>query len=102
MSKPFIIGATIAIIIVVVGLLLKEDPVVMPDTDKYEMTIDSLNKEIRDLANTNDSILSVIVTSNGKIDTIKYTYEKEFINITNQPIANDVVFFTEYLSEVGK
>ena len=58
--------------------------------------------EIRDLANTNDSILSVIATSNGKIDTIKYTYEKEFINITNQPIANDVVFFTEYLSEVGK
>ena len=102
MSKPFIIGATIAIIIVVVGLLLREGPVVMPETDKYEMTIDSLNKEIRDLANTNDSILGVIATSNGKIDTIKYTYEKEFINITNQPIANDVVFFTEYLSEVGK
>ena len=102
MSKPFIIGATIAIIIIVISLLLKEDPVVMPDTNKYEMTIDSLNKEIRDLANTNDSILGVIATSNGKIDTIKYTYEKEFINITNQSIANDVVFFTEYLSEVGK
>ena len=66
----------------------------MPDTNKYEMTIYSLNKEIRDLANTNDSILSVIATSNGKIDTIKYTYEKELINITNQSIANDVVFFT--------
>lgn len=102
MSKPFIIGATIAIIIIVISLLLKEDPVVMPDADKYEMTIDSLNKEIRDLANTNDSILGVIATSNGKIDTIKYTYEKEFINITNQPIVDDVVFFTEYLSEVGK
>lgn len=102
MSKPFIIGATIAIIIIVVGLLLKEDPVVMPDTDKYEMTIDSLNKEIRDLANTNDSLISVITNSKGKIDTINNWYEKELIDITNQPIANDVVFFTEYLSEVGK
>lgn len=102
MSKPFIIGATIAIIIVVVGLLLKEDPVVMPDTNKYEMTIDSLNKEVRKLEITNDSLISVITNSKGKIDTINNWYEKEFINITNQPIANDVVFFTEYLSEVGK
>ena len=102
MSKPFIIGATIAIIIVVIGLLLREDPVVMPDTNKYEMTIDSLNKEVRKLEITNDSLISVITNSKGKIDTINNWYEKEFINITNQPIANDVVFFTEYLSEVGK
>lgn len=44
-------------------------------------------------------VLSLLVTVNRYY---KYTYEKEFINITNQPIANDVVFFTEYLSEVGK
>ena len=37
-----------------------------------------------------------------KVDVIEHWYEKELTDITNQSIADDVVFFTEYLSEVGK
>lgn len=48
--------------------------------------MDSLRGEIKDVD-------SVIVKVNN-------WYEKELVDITNQLIASDVVFFTDYLSKV--
>lgn len=76
--------------------------VVIPDNTKYEQAIDSLNKEVRKLEITNDSLISVITNSKGKIDTINNWYEKELIDITNQSIAADASFFAEYVSQANK
>ena len=76
--------------------------VVIPDNTKYEQAIDSLNKEVRKLEITNDSLISVITNSKGKIDTINNWYEKELIDITNQSIAADASFFAEYVSQAGR
>lgn len=64
--------------------------------------IDSLNSEISLLKLQRDSLHNVIDSSKVKVDVIEHWYEKELTDITNQSIADDVVFFTEYLSEVGK
>lgn len=64
--------------------------------------IDSLNSKISLLKLERDSLHNVIDSSKVKVDVIEHWYEKELTDITNQPIADDVVFFTEYLSEVGK
>lgn len=64
--------------------------------------IDSLNGELDTLKGTRDSLISVIDTSKVKINNVKAWYEKKLIDVTNQPVADDVVFFTEYLSETGK
>ncbi len=64
--------------------------------------IDSLNSKISLLKLERDSLHNVIDSSKVKVDVIEHWYEKELTDITNQSIADDVVFFTEYLSEVGK
>lgn len=64
--------------------------------------IDSLNNEISLLELKRDSLHNVIDSSKVKVDVIEHWYEKELTDITNQSITSDVVFFTEYLSEVGK
>lgn len=74
----------------------------IPDYNELVNHIDSLNSEISLLKLQRDSLHNVIDSSKVKVDVIKYWYEKELTDITNQSIADDVVFFTEYLSEVGK
>ena len=102
-KDAFVGGVIAAAICLGIAWACKDrNTVVIPDNTKYEQAIDSLNKEVRKLEITNDSLISVITNSTGKIDTINYWKEKELIDITNQSIADDVVFFTEYLSEVGK
>lgn len=64
--------------------------------------IDSLNIELDILKLQNDSLRSIIDSSKVKVKVIEHWYEKELSDITNQSIANDVVFFTEYLSEANK
>lgn len=72
------------------------------DYDELVNHIDSLNSEISLLKLQRDSLHNVIDSSKVKVDVIEHWYEKELTDITNQSIADDVVFFTEYLSEVGK
>lgn len=64
--------------------------------------IDSLNNELNILKSERDSLYNRIDSSKVKVTTINNWYEKELINITNQPIASDVVFFSEYLSKNSK
>lgn len=64
--------------------------------------IDSLNNKINLLKLEKDSLSEIIDSSKVKVNIIEHWYEKELINITNQSIADDVVFFTEYLSKIGK
>lgn len=73
-----------------------------PDYNELVNHIDSLNSEISLLKLQRDSLHNVIDSSKVKVDVIEHWYEKELTDITNQSIADDVVFFTEYLSEVGK
>lgn len=73
-----------------------------PNYNELVNYIDSLNSEISLLKLQRDSLHNVIDSSKVKVDVIEHWYEKELTDITNQSIADDVVFFTEYLSEVGK
>ena len=73
-----------------------------PNYEELVNHIDSLNSEISLLKLQRDSLHNVIDSSKVKVDVIEHWYEKELTDITNQSIADDVVFFTEYLSEVGK
>lgn len=99
--KDAFVGGVIAAAICL-GIAWACNTVVIPDNTKYEQAIDSLNKEVRKLEITNDSLISVITNSKGKIDTINNWYEKELIDITNQSIASDASFFAEYVSQVGR
>lgn len=74
----------------------------IPNYEELVNHIDSLNSEISLLELKRDSLHNVIDSSKVKVDVIEHWYEKELTDITNQSIADDVVFFTEYLSEVGK
>lgn len=77
-------------------------PTKEPNYEELVNHIDSLNSEISLLELERDSLHNVIDSSKVKVDVIEHWYEKELTDITNQSIADDVVFFTEYLSEVGK
>lgn len=83
-------------------LTLTKEPQPIPDYNELVNHIDSLNSEISLLKLQRDSLHNVIDSSKVKVDVIEHWYEKELTDITNQSIADDVVFFTEYLSEVGK
>lgn len=65
-----------------------------------ELVVDSLNKELVKLSSERDTIKDKIIVTKTKLKTIKVGYEKELISITNQSIADDVHFFTEYISKV--
>lgn len=83
-----------------VWITLTKNP--QPNYKELVGRIDSLNNEISWLKSEKDSLRKVIDSSKVRVDVIEHWYEKEFTDITNQSIANDVVFFTEYLSEAGK
>ena len=75
---------------------------VVPDYQSLVDKIDSLNIELDILKLQKDSLHAVIDSSKVKVKVIEHWYEKELTDITNQSIADDVVFFTEYLSETNK
>lgn len=79
-----------------------KEPQPVPNYEELVNQIDSLNSELSLLKLERDSLHNVIDSSKVKVDVIEHWYEKELTGITNQSIADDVVFFTEYLSEVGK
>lgn len=73
-----------------------------PSYKELIIHIDSLNNELEVIKQERDALYELIDSSQAKVEVIENWYEKELVNITNQPIASDVVFFTEYLSEAGK
>lgn len=80
---------------------LYNKPLELPNNDYKELvhSIDSLSSYITEINKTNDSLRSVIDTTKLKIIINQKEYEEDFVNITNQPIGNDIEFFSNYLSE---
>lgn len=78
-------------------------------SDDYIKELSSLNGKNDSLSMKNDSLLLQIDSLKSldkevekEIITIEQAYEKEFIDIINQPVAADVEFFTNYLREVSQ
>lgn len=78
-------------------------------SDDYMEELSSLNGKNDSLNMKNDSLLFQIDSLKSldrevekEIITIKEAYEKEFVDIINQPVAADVEFFTNYLREVSQ
>lgn len=101
-KEAFLVGATIGAVIIGVTWFTKEPASIIPDDTQYEQVIDSLNKEVNKLVVTNDSLQLVIDTAKAKVEVINHWYEKTFVDITNQSIADDVRFFADYVSKVDK
>lgn len=90
------------ILVVILWFSLRTTPTDIPDYKELTNKIDSLNSELSLLKLERDSLLTVIDSSKVKVEVIEHWYEKELTDITNQSIASDVVFFTEYLSQADK
>lgn len=76
------------------------DKVQSNEEDKeFIKELDSLSSRIETISKERDSLEHIISNTESKIDTINYWYEKELVNITNQPIRDDVKFFSDYLSQ---
>lgn len=102
MSKKLLWLVALCFIGILVYTWLTPTKEPIPNYEELVNHIDSLNSEISLLKLERDSLHNVIDSSKVKVDVIEHWYEKELTDITNQSIADDVVFFTEYLSEVGK
>nr|DAU45678.1 MAG TPA: hypothetical protein [Caudoviricetes sp.] len=72
-----------------------------PSDDYKELVrdIDSLNNHISSINKINDSLRNAVDTTKVKIIKIREKYEADYIDITNQPLGDDVKFFSDYLSE---
>lgn len=72
-----------------------------PSEDFKELVrdIDSLNNHISSINKVNDSLRNAVDTTKVKIIKIREKYEADYIDITNQPLGDDVKFFSDYLSE---
>lgn len=72
-----------------------------PSDDYKELVrdIDSLNNHISSINKINDSLRNAVDTTKVKIIKIREKYEADYIDITNQPLGDNVKFFSDYLSE---
>lgn len=81
--------------IIVLLLILWIGTLHQTNTQTVKSRVDTI--KIKEIEILNDSIITIIDSSNTKIQYINNWYEKELVNITNQSIASDVEFFTNYL-----
>lgn len=61
--------------------------------------IDSLSSHIYNITKERDSLSTVIDTAKAKVVIIEKKYEKDYIDITNQSIRDDIEFFSNYISQ---
>lgn len=61
--------------------------------------IDSLSSHIDTITKERDSLSTVIDTAKAKVVIIEKKYEKDYIDITNQSIRDDIEFFSDYISQ---
>lgn len=102
-KRALIIVGYLTIIFIGSFILLRtKNTSIVPDYQNLTNKIDSLNVELNLLKLQRDSLLNVIDSSKIKVEVIENWYEKELVDITNQPIAADVEFFSNYISEVNK
>lgn len=102
-SKRISIVVILLAIVLIGNFFFKDrNTSVNPDYQNLTNKIDSLNVELNLLKLQRDSLLNVIDSSKVKVEVIENWYEKELVDITNQSIAADVEFFSNYISEVNK
>lgn len=95
----------VILIIMAIAVIIwrpKHEENITPNYQELIHRIDSLDSQLNLLKLERDSLYNVIDSSVAKVEVIEHWYEKELIDVTHQSIADDVVFFTEYLSEASK
>lgn len=107
MSKYWVSYLLVALICIVATMVLMDKFYVPKDRglrteEEYRelvLDIDSLSSHIDNITKERDSLSLVIDTAKSKVVIIEKKYEKDYIDITNQSIRDDIEFFSNYLSQ---
>lgn len=107
MSKYWVSYLLVALICIVATMVLMDRFYVPKDRglrteEEYRelvLDIDSLSSHIDNITKERDSLSLVIDTAKSKVVIIEKKYEKDYIDITNQSIRDDIEFFSNYLSQ---
>lgn len=106
MSKYWVSYLLVALICIVATMVLMDkfvpkDKGLRTEEEYRELMldIDSLSSHIDNITKERDSLSLVIDTAKSKVVIIEKKYEKDYIDITNQSIRDDIEFFSNYLSQ---
>lgn len=107
MSKYWVFCSLVALVCIVVTIVLMIEFYVPKDKglrteEEYKelvQDIDSLSSHINNITKERDSLSTVIDTAKAKVVIIEKKYEKDYIDITNQSIGDDIEFFSNYISQ---
>lgn len=107
MSKNWVSCLLVALVCIVATIVLMDKFYVPKDKglrteEEYRelvLDIDSLSSHIDNITKERDSLSLVIDTAKSKVVIIEKKYEKDYIDITNQSIRDDIEFFSNYLSQ---
>lgn len=107
MSKYWVSYLLVALICIVATMVLMDKFYVPKDKglrteEEYKelvQDIDSLYSHIYNITKERDSLSTVIDTAKAKVVIIEKKYEKDYIDITNQSIRDDIEFFSNYISQ---
>ena len=107
MSKYWVFCSLVALVCIVVTIVLMIEFYVPKDKglrteEEYKelvQDIDSLSSHINNITKERDSLSTVIDTAKAKVVIIEKKYEKNYIDITNQSIGDDIEFFSNYISQ---
>lgn len=107
MSKYWVSYLLVALICIVATMVLMDKFYVPKDKglrteEEYKelvQDIDSLSSHIYNITKERDSLSTVIDTAKAKVVIIEKKYEKDYIDITNQSIRDDIEFFSNYISQ---
>ena len=107
MSKYWVSYLLVALICIVATIVLMDYFYVPKDKglrteEEYRelvLDIDSLSSHIDNITKERDSLSLVIDTAKSKVVIIEKKYEKDYIDIINQSIRDDIEFFSNYLSQ---
>lgn len=107
MNKYWVSYLLVALICIVATMVLMDKFYVPKDKEprteeEYKelvQDIDSLSSQINNIIKERDSLSLVIDTAKAKVVIIEKKYEKDYIDITNQSIRDDIEFFSNYLSQ---
>lgn len=107
MSKYWVSNLLVALICIVATIVLMDKFYIPKDKglrteEEYKelvQDIDSLSSHINNITKERDSLSTVIDTAKAKVVIIEKKYEKDYIDITNQSIGDDIEFFSNYISQ---
>lgn len=89
-------------IIAVLCFKMYSDRLIYSDYSKLVERNDSLRHELLRVKSKRDTIYRLIDSSKVKVEVIERWYEKKAIDIANQSTTDDMLFFTDYISNHEK